>query len=94
MSVPRGAIAGIKAIFGGKASEIEKKVQDTTNGAKEDFYNELRQNYPNATSVIGLNIQVSEMGGFIIALITGTAIGNKSSGGRSKRNKTIKRKHK
>ena len=91
ISLGRSAFAGIKGVFGGKASEIEKKVKDATNGAKEDFYKELRQNYPDATSVVGLNIQIVEMESFIICLITGTAIENKSSGGK-RSNKTLKKK--
>ena len=103
ISLLRGAIAGVKAIFGGKASDIEKKVQDATDGAKTDFYQQLRKEFPNATSVVGLNIQVSEMEGFIIVLMSGTAIGSKRSGGsktykkngkRSKTNKNKKRKYK
>jgi len=90
ISLVRGAIAGIKSWFGGKASEIEKKVTDATEGAKNDFYKQLNKEYPNATSVVGVNIQVCEMGGFIIIMITGTAIGNKSSGGSVKKNKTLK----
>lgn len=93
ISLVRGAIAGIKSLFGGKASEIEKKVSDATEGAKNDLYKELSKQYPNATSVIGVNIQVCEMGGFIIIMITGTAVGNKSSGGSVKKNKTLKIKH-
>lgn len=93
ISLLRGAIAGIKAIFGGKASELEKKVSDATEGAKKDFYKQLNNEYPNADSVIGVNIQVSEMAGFIIVMITGTAIRNKSSGGSIKKNKTLKIKH-
>ena len=92
ISVARGAVAGIKAIFGGKASEIEKKVKDTTDGAMDDFIKQLDKEYPKATAVIGLTIQVSEMAGFIIALVTGTAIANKSSNGGFK--KTLKNKHK
>lgn len=93
ISLVRGAIAGIKSLFGGKAGEIEKKVSDATEGAKNDLYKELNKQFPNATSVIGVNIQVCEMGGYIIILITGTAVGNKSSGGSVKKNKTLKIKH-
>jgi uncharacterized protein YbjQ (UPF0145 family) len=92
ISIARGAVAGIKAIFGGKASEIEKKVKDTTDGAMNDFIKQVDKEYPKATAVIGLTVQVSEMGGFIIALVTGTAISNKSSSGGFKR--TLKNKHK
>ena len=90
ISLGRTAVAGLKGVFGGKASEIEKKLQDTINGAKEDFYKQLDKEYPNATAVIGVGTQVSEMWGFIIILMTGTAIRNTQSGGR--KNKTLKRK--
>ena len=90
ISLGRSVVAGVKGIFGGKASEIEKKLKDTINGAKEDIQIQLRQEFPNATSIIGLDVQLNEMGGFIIVIMSGTAIGNKTNGGSiSRNNKTL-----
>jgi uncharacterized protein YbjQ (UPF0145 family) len=81
ISLGRAVVAGVKGLFGGKASELEKKVADAKEGAKSDLYAQLSKEYPSATSVIGVQYQIIEMGGFIIATIVGTPVARKSSGG-------------
>lgn len=93
ISLLRGVVAGVKGLFGGKASELEKKVTDATEGAKSDFFAQLAKDYPTATSVIGVQLQVIEMAGFVIATLTGTPVARKSDGGSKKTLKLRKYVH-
>lgn len=75
---------------------VEKKIQDVTEGAKADLIREVQQKYPQAQGVIGLQIQITDVGRddknqFILATAQGTAIGSKQSfrGG----SKTRKNRH-
>ena len=94
VSLGRAIVADIKGAFGGKASEMDKKIKDTLNGAQQELLTKVKQQYPKATSVIGYRIQISEMGNgnFVVALMSGTAVGPKQKGGNSK-SKTYRRKY-
>jgi uncharacterized protein YbjQ (UPF0145 family) len=93
ISVGRSIVADVKGIFGGKASEMDKKIKDTLNGAKDEFIRKTKEQFPTATSVIGYKIQITEIGNgnFIAALMIGTAVGPKQKGGN--KNKTYRRRN-
>jgi uncharacterized protein YbjQ (UPF0145 family) len=63
ISLLRSALADIKGIFGGKASEINKKIQDAISKCLINFEKEIKQKYNNIKSVYSLKIKVSEFGG-------------------------------
>ena len=60
ISLAREFFADVQALFGGKSPLIEKKIDDVVNSARTDFIKEVYNRYPNATSVIGLNIRLSD----------------------------------
>lgn len=82
ISLFRGLAAGIQGLFGGQIGMVEKKIQDVVEGAKADLMREIQQKFPQAQSVIGLQIQITDIGRdeknqFILATAQGTAIGAK-----------------
>ncbi len=84
ISLFRGFAAGIQGLFGGQIGMVEKKIQDVMEGAKADLLKEVNQKYPQAQSVIGLQIQITDVGRddknqFILATAQGTAVGTKQS---------------
>ncbi len=84
ISLFRGFAAGIQGLFGGQIGMVEKKIQDVMEGAKADLLKEVNQKYPQAQSVIGLQIQITDVGRddknqFILATAQGTAVGAKQS---------------
>jgi uncharacterized protein YbjQ (UPF0145 family) len=96
ISLFRGFVAGIQGLFGGQIEMVEKKIQDVTEGAKADLLRDVQQKYPQAQGVIGLQIQITDVGRddrnqFILATAQGTVIGPKQSfrGG----SKTRKNRH-
>jgi len=60
VSLGRHIGAVISGIFGGDSSLIEKKIQDIVDAAKEEFLKKISIQYPNATSVIGYTVIISE----------------------------------
>ena len=83
ISLVRGVIGDIKGIFGGKAGVIEKKVQDSVDGVKLNLYAKLKELYPTAKSVIGVDIRIIEFDNYIVATLSGTPIGLKSGGSKN-----------
>lgn len=82
ISLLRGLVAGVQGLFGGQIGPVEKKIDDGVQGAKDDLMLAVRKQFPNATSVIGLQIQISEIGRddqnqFLCFTAQGTAIGKK-----------------
>jgi uncharacterized protein YbjQ (UPF0145 family) len=82
ISLFRGFAAGIQGLFGGQIGMVEKKIQDVVDGAKADLLKQIQTQYPQARMVIGLQIQVTDVGRddnnqFILATVQGTAIGPK-----------------
>jgi uncharacterized protein YbjQ (UPF0145 family) len=82
ISLFRGFAAGIQGLFGGQIGMVEKKIQDVVEGAKADLLKDLQQKYPQAQSVIGFQIQITDIGRdeknqFILATVQGTAVGAK-----------------
>jgi uncharacterized protein YbjQ (UPF0145 family) len=84
ISLFRGFAAGIQGLFGGQIGMVEKKIQDVVEGAKADCIKDLQLRFPQAQAIIGLQIQITDVGRddknqFILATVQGTAIGSKQS---------------
>lgn len=82
ISLLRGLVAGVQGLFGGQVGPLEKKIDDGIQGAKDDLMQAVRKQFPNASSIIGLQIQISEIGRddqnqFLCFTAQGTAIGKK-----------------
>lgn len=93
ISLFRGIAAGIQGLFGGQIEMVEKKIQDVTEGAKADLLKQAQAMYPQAKAIIGLQIQITDIGRddrnqFILATAQGTVIGTKQqSGGKTRKAK-------
>ena len=82
ISLLRGLVAGVQGLFGGQISPVEKKIDDGVQGAKDDLILRVQRQFPNVVSIIGLQIQISEIGRddqnqFLCFTAQGTAIGKK-----------------
>lgn len=82
ISLLRGLVAGVQGLFGGQIGPVEKKIDDGIQGAKQDLLQNLQRQFPAASSVIGLQLQISEIGRddqnqFLCFTAQGTAIGKK-----------------
>lgn len=102
ISLFRGFVAGVQGLFGGQISPIEKKIDDGIQGAKNNILQNLQRDFPDTTSIIGFQIQISEIGRddqnqFLCFTAQGTAIGKKrqiagSSSSRRRDNNTRRRR--
>jgi uncharacterized protein YbjQ (UPF0145 family) len=95
ISLFRGFAAGIQGLFGGKIGMVEKKIQDATEGAKQDLLAQTLQQYPETKAIVGLQIHITDVGRddsnqFLLVTAQGTAVGSKASqtGGKTRKNRS------
>jgi uncharacterized protein YbjQ (UPF0145 family) len=79
ISLLRSAFAGFGAIFGGKNTLIQEAVDRLQARSLAAFTAKVQTTYPNTVMVIGLHIDISEVGRsddatFMVMTVTGTCL--------------------